>query len=120
MELLTVVVDPSFYGLIDTSIILVLRQEDGTEHKIELPIIGNVMRSNSILAVPRTKSNNFEPWLVATPAVTLRVGDYLEDPNKKGTSLLKSKLVEERLNLRNNLNTTLSTFEVVLAEDTPM
>jgi hypothetical protein len=42
--------NPSHYGLIDTTLILVFKLEDGSEHILELPIIGNVLRQNAVLA----------------------------------------------------------------------
>jgi len=50
VDIITVIMNPSLYGLIDTTLILVFKLEDGTEHILELPIIGNVVMKNAVLA----------------------------------------------------------------------
>lgn len=114
LDLFTVILDPTSYGELDTKILLVFTTEEGKEHRIELPIIGHVMRQNNLLLEDSygNGSPNFQPQSVAKPAITLNVKPYLND-NLVSSQLLKSKRVEERLIIYNNLGATLKGFEVV-------
>ena len=49
LELFTIVLNPIMYGELNTSVILVFTTEEGDEFKVELPIIGHVMRQNNLL-----------------------------------------------------------------------
>ena len=49
LELFTIVLNPITYGELNTSVILVFTTEEGDEFKVELPIIGHVMRQNNLL-----------------------------------------------------------------------
>lgn len=118
VDVITVILNPSHYGLIDTTIILVFKLEDGSEHILELPIIGNVLRQNAVLAEHQgTRPAKFEPWLIAAPAITLNVAPYLTDSTQHSLQLVKSKFVEERLIVENTFNSTLKGFEVVVPDN---
>jgi hypothetical protein len=82
LDLFTVVLNPIAFGEINTSIILVFTTEEGKEFRIELPIIGHVLRQNNLLVSDHYGSGEaeFYPWSVARPAVTLNVKNYINDP----------------------------------------
>jgi len=51
-----------------------------------------------------TAEAEFMPWSVAKPAFTLNVKSFLNDPSQQSAGqLLKSKNVEERLIIYNNI-----------------
>lgn len=55
--------------------------EEGKVFRIELPIIGHVLKQSSLL-VENDEINTFEPWKIAKPAFTLNVKSYLSDDSK--------------------------------------
>jgi hypothetical protein len=77
LELLSIILKPSHFGFIDTSIILIFKQEDGIEHRVELPIIGSVVRQNHVFGDTTKSPAKFEPWRIATPAIIFNVNRHL-------------------------------------------
>lgn len=78
LELFTVVLNPIAYGEINTQVVLVFTTEEGHEYRVELPIVGHVLKQNNLLVEDQFGSGQpeFSPWSVAKPAITLNVKSY--------------------------------------------
>ena len=64
LDLFTVVMNPIAFGEINTQIVLVFTTEEGKEYRVELPIVGHVLRQNNLL-VKNSQGNGkaeFLPW----------------------------------------------------------
>ncbi len=55
--------------------------EEGTEFRIELPIVGHVLKQNNLLVADQTGHGKaeFEPWANFKPIITLNVRNYVND-----------------------------------------
>ena len=96
--------------------ILIFKLQDGSEHVLELPIVGNVLKQNSVLTELQYRPQKFDPWMIASPAITIGVNQFtMEEP--KGNLVLKSMFVEQRLIIENTFNTTLKCFDVVFQDN---
>ena len=49
LDLFTVILNPTKYGELDTSVILIFATEEGQEYRVDLPIIGHVLKQNNLL-----------------------------------------------------------------------
>ena len=118
----TILLKPSQYGLVDTKIKMTLQQEDGTVHHIDLPIVGLVSTSHSVMVEPRAsnltgllrqkdQADKFLGFLPPSPAIVLDVSQSLID-QQGGTKILgqnlalfMSKSQQERLIIQNTFQT---------------
>ena len=106
--------NPIAFGPVETNVVLVFNTDDGTEFRVDLPIIGHVLPTSNLLTETDKKSGgHFQPWTIAKPAIRIDVSHQLNDPTLNSPQLLKSKRVEERLILANTLGTHLTNFEVI-------
>lgn len=119
LDVLTVILNPQTYGEINTSLVLVFYDESNEEYRVELPIIGHVLRQNNLLVENNygTGRPQFTPWANSRPAFTINVKNHHNTTPERQSGvkqpLLKSKKVEERLILYNNLGATLYGIEVI-------
>jgi hypothetical protein len=49
LELFTIILDPTAFGEINTQVVLVFTTEEGKEFRVELPVVGHVMKQNNVL-----------------------------------------------------------------------
>lgn len=53
LELFTIILDPTAFGELNTQVVLVFTTEEGKEFRVELPIVGHVMKQNNVLLEDR-------------------------------------------------------------------
>lgn len=86
----TILFKPYQFGMLDTKIKMTFQQEDGTQHHIDLPIVGLVSASHSVMVEPRgsnlkgllrqkDQADKFLGFLPPSPAIVLDVSQSLVD-----------------------------------------
>ena len=58
LDVITILLNPDKYGKVDTRIIFVFCEEDGTEHRISYPVIGQVLPSHNVLVEWESADHN--------------------------------------------------------------
>ena len=88
---MTVLMKPFKWGLIDSRVKLTFKEEDGKTYHIQLPIIGSVTPSNSIILSEKNESNlnqllpsqyqdygKFFAFLPPDPAIVINVSNLVQ------------------------------------------
>lgn len=74
LHLFTIILNPLAFGPVDTNVVLVFNTDDGTEFRVDLPIIGHVLPTSNLLTETDKKSGgHFQPWTIAKPAIRIDV-----------------------------------------------
>jgi hypothetical protein len=79
LGLFTVILNPISFGEVNTSIILIFASEEGQEYRVDLPIVGHVLKQSNLLVEDIYGSGKaaFTPWSSAVPAITVNVRNFL-------------------------------------------